>query len=81
MNWFDFLFGPLDKRVCLYFLILSMLALVGGVFMLISQVTFAFANKKVNMAIVAGGVFVLFNLFLAYLVNRVMYNICERSLG
>ncbi len=75
-------FGPLDKSACLYFLIVSVIFFVGLVFLFISQLLFVVKNyNRLDLRIITAGVLILFNIFLAYFVNRIFYNMCTRSLA
>lgn len=75
-------FGPLDKTNCVYFLIISVIffillviSIFGNLFILIKD------YKKMDFKTVTGGVVMAFNIFLAYFVNRLLYNMCTRSLA
>jgi hypothetical protein len=75
-------FGPLDKSACLYFLIVSVIFFVGLVFLFISQLLFVVKNyNRLDLRIITAGVLILFNIFLAYFVNRIFYNMCTGSLA
>jgi hypothetical protein len=75
-------FGPLDKTACIYFLIVSVIFFVGLVFLFISEILFLMKNyNRVDLRMITVGVLVLFNLFLAYFINRMFYNMCTRSLA
>jgi hypothetical protein len=75
-------FGPLDKTACLYFLIVSVIFFIGLVFLFISEILFLMKNySRVDLRMMTIGVLVLFNLFLAYFINRMFYNMCTRSLA
>lgn len=75
-------FGPLDKKNCVYFLIISVIFFVllvvsifGNFFILIKD------YKKLDFKTVTGGVLMLFNIFIAYFVNRLLYSMCNKSLA
>jgi len=75
-------FGPLDKSACVYFLIVSIIFFVGLVFLFISEILFLMKNySRIDLRMMTVGVLVLFNLFLAYFINRMFYNMCTRSLA
>jgi hypothetical protein len=75
-------FGPLDKSACVYFLIISVIFFIGLVFLLISELLFVVKNyNRLDLRMVTAGVLILFNIFLAYFVNRMFYNMCTRSLA
>lgn len=75
-------FGPLDKGSCVYFLILSMIFFFGLLIMLGGEIYHVVKNyKKLNFKLVSNGLIVLFNIFLAYFVNRLLYTMCNKSLA
>jgi len=76
------LLGPLDKRACLYFYILSaiflfffILLILGGIIHLVKK------RGQVNYVTVLQAVVLVFNSFLAYFINRLFYSMCARSLA
>jgi hypothetical protein len=75
-------FGPLDKSSCLYFLIVTVIFFVALVSVLITEILYMIKNyNKLNFRMVSGGILILFNIFLAYFVNRLMYSMCVKSLA
>jgi|688.fasta_scaffold716922_2 hypothetical protein len=74
-------FGPLGKEYCTYFYVLSV---IFGFTFLFSAVSIAYFivmhHKKVDASFVINSFFVLFNSFLAYLVNRIMNTMCVKTL-
>ena len=75
-------FGPLDKSNCVYFLIISaiffvllVISIFGNLFILIKD------YKKLDLKTVTGGLVMVFNIFLAYFVNRLLYGMCIKSLA
>ena len=75
-------FGPLDKSACVYFLIVSVIFFIGLVFLFISELLFVVKNyNRLDLRTITGGVLILFNIFLAYFVNRIFYSMCTRSLA
>ena len=75
-------FGPLDKSSCLYFLILTVIFFIGLVSVLITEILYIIQNyNKLNFRMASAGVVILFNIFLAYFVNRLMYSMCVKSLA
>jgi hypothetical protein len=75
-------FGPLDKSSCVYFLIISVIffilllvAIFGNIFWIIKK------YKNVDFKMISGGVVMMFNVFLAYFVNRLLFTICTKSLA
>lgn len=79
MNTF---FGPLDKNVCVYFLVLSMIFFYTLILVLGMEVFFAVRHfKEIDFRVATNGVLLLFNIFIAYFVNRVFYNMCNRTMA
>lgn len=75
-------FSPLDKSSCLYFLIISIIFFVILIITLLTQLMFIFKNfKQLNFRNISNGVLLLFNVFLAYFVNRLLYTMCSKSLA
>ena len=75
-------FGPLDKQSCIYFLLLSMIFFAVLIFTILSEVVFIFKNfEKINFRTVSTGVLLIFNSFIAYFVNRLLYTMCSKSLA
>jgi hypothetical protein len=78
----SFFFGPLDKSACIYFFLISAVFLMSFLLLLGSEIIYLLTNSgKLNIRIVATGVMMLFNAFLAYFVNRLLYTICSKSLA
>jgi len=74
------LFGPIAKDYCLYFYILSVIAAVNFVLFVIGMIFYGMKKKVdssffVIMIIYSGGI------LLHYLQNRLLYNMCQTSLG
>jgi hypothetical protein len=75
-------FGPLDKTNCVYFLIICAIFFILLVFSLFANILWVIKNyKQLNFRIFTGGVLMLFNLFIAYFVNRLLYSMCNKSLA
>lgn len=75
-------FTPLDKGACAYFLIISMIFFVALVLVFLAEVLFVFKNyKELNFKLFTNGVLMLFNIFIAYFVNRLLYSMCSKSLA
>lgn len=75
-------FGPLNKESCVYFLILSMIFFAVLVFAIITEIVFIFKHfNSLNFRIITSGILLLFNAFIAYFVNRLLYTICSKSLS
>lgn len=81
-NLMQTFFGPLDKGSCVYFLIICGLFFISLVIILFSEILFAIKNfGKLNFKVVSNGILILFNIFLAYFVNRLLYTMCTKSLA
>lgn len=73
-------FGPLSEDYCTYFLIVSAMFLVVFIIMFLAEVRYVILNyNKLNFRVLFSGILILFNVFLAYLMNRLFYTMCIRS--
>lgn len=73
-------FGPLTKGTCVYFLFLSMLFFFALIFTIIGEVIFLVKNyKTINYRVFVSGVLLLFNSFIAYFANRLLYTMCTEN--
>jgi len=82
MTDFMSFFGPLDKSACVYFLIISVIFFIGLLLLLGSEIIYVLQNfNKLNFRVISTGVIILFNMFIAYFVNRLLYTICNKSLA
>ena len=80
-NFMNEYFGPLGKEYCTYFYVLSIIFGVTFVLSAISIASFiVLHHKKVDAMFIVNSFFILFNSFLAYLVNRIMNTMCIKSL-
>jgi hypothetical protein len=76
------IFGPLDKRACVYFLIISVLFFISLILLLTTEVFYILKNfDKLNFRIISSGIIILFNVFIAYFVNRLLYTMCNKTLA
>ena len=74
-------FGPLGKEYCTYFYVLSIIFGITFVFSAISIASVVIMNrKKIDTMFIINSFFILFNTFLAYLVNRLMNTMCVKTL-
>jgi len=79
---FASIYGPLDKQACMYFSILTILFFIALIFALLAELFYLVKNyKNVTGRHVVNGILILFNMFIAYFVNRLLYNMCSRSLA
>jgi hypothetical protein len=75
-------FGPLDKSSCRYFLILTIFFFFALVFTLFSEIIFLFKNfKQLNLRVFSSAILIVFNLFIAYFANRLLYTMCSKTLA
>jgi hypothetical protein len=75
------LFGPLNKEWCNYFLFLSMFMYVVFVIAVFTEIFFLFRHyRTLDFKMIINGIFLLVNAFLAYMVNRLFYTMCVKSL-
>ena len=75
-------FGPLDKESCIYFLFLSIVFFVILIFTIIGEIYFLIKRyNQLNFRVFTSGVLLLFNSFIAYFVNRLLYTMCSKSLA
>jgi len=82
LTTFSDFFGPLDKSSCVYFLIVSVMFFVGLIILFLNEIYFVFTNfSKLNFILISNGIIILFNVFLAYFVNRLLYTMCTISLA
>jgi hypothetical protein len=74
-------FSPLDKSACVYFFIITMIFFVLLVIALGTEILYLIKHfKDLNIKIISNGIILLFNIFLAYFVNRLLYSMCVKSL-
>ena len=75
-------FGPLDKGSCVYFLVISVIFFIALVILLGNEIIYIIQNiGKLNMRLVTNGFIIIFNVFVAYFVNRLLYTMCNKSLA
>jgi hypothetical protein len=75
-------FGPLDKQSCVYFLFLAMIFFAILIFTIIAEALFIIKRyKELDFRVFTSGVLLLFNSFIAYFVNRLLYTMCTKSLA
>jgi len=74
-------FGPLDKRMCAYFLIISVIFFISLILLLGTELIYIFKNfGRLNFRTISSGLIILFNIFIAYFVNRLLYTMCNKTL-
>ena len=75
-------FGPLDKGSCVYFLFITMFFFAMLIFTIIGEILFLVKRyNQLNFRVFTNGLLLLFNAFLAYFVNRLLYSMCTKSLA
>ena len=79
MSDFNSLFGPLDKKYCLYFYILSLMGMILLLITIFTALYIGLSEKKdgvfyYQMVLVSMG----YGIF--YFQNRLLYNMCSKSL-
>ncbi len=74
-------FGPLDKSACVYFLIISVLFFISLIILLATELLYIVKNiNKLNFRAITSGLIIVFNVFIAYFVNRLLYTMCNKTL-
>lgn len=74
-------FGPLDKNACVYFLIIAVVFFISLILILIHEIFYIIQNyNKLNFKMLIKSFFALFNTFVGYFINRLLYNMCMKSL-
>lgn len=76
------LLGPLNSRACIYFYILAALFLIALILTLFSLIIFLIQKpKEINFKVAMHSLVLLFNIFIAYFINRLLYTMCTKTLG
>jgi len=74
--------GPLDKQACIYFFAMTMLFFVILVVTFVAEMFILFKNfNHITRMNIISGLLILFNIFIAYFVNRLLYTMCNKSLA
>jgi hypothetical protein len=77
----DMFFGPLNKDMCFYFMIVGFIALFFlGMTILGFLGYLVFNFKKINTMMIMNLFVMSISYFVAYLVNRIMYTMCVKTL-
>ena len=71
--------GPISSKYCVYFYILSVLAIVFFVIVL-GTIMWAFVTKKIKLSYVFISALYSVQFLLIYLQNRLLYNMCINSI-
>jgi hypothetical protein len=76
------IYGPLDKSSCVYFLVLTVFFFIALVLGLIGHIIVIIKDRKLlKFSNIIGGIYMLFSIFVAYFVNRLLYTMCNKSLA
>jgi hypothetical protein len=79
---FSSIYGPLDKQACVYFMFLTVVFFIILVLTLLSEVFFLIKNyKNITRGNIVTGILMSINIFIVYFVNRLLYNMCVKSLA
>ena len=74
--------GPLDKQACVYFFFWTILFFVILIVAFVAELFVLFRDfKHLSRVNILGGILMLFNIFLAYFINRLLYTMCNKSLA
>jgi hypothetical protein len=73
-------FGPLDKNGCVYFFFIMIFFFVMFIILLLGELYFIVRNYKYITfnTLYQGGYSYLFNIFLIYLTNRILFTMCTK---
>jgi hypothetical protein len=73
-------FGPVDEIYCTYFLIISMIFLIVFIIMFLAEIRYIMLNyNRLNYKILFSGIAILFNIFIVYFMNRMLYTMCVKT--
>ena len=74
------IFGPLDRKYCMYFYYLSVFGLLLLVFLIISSLFIGLTNNKLGAVFGYQMVMVALGYAIFYFQNRLLYSMCVNSL-
>jgi hypothetical protein len=81
-NLSNSIFGPLDKKSCVYFFAWTIFFFIMLLFAFVGLLIHMFKDyKKFDKMHFINLIVMFFNLFLAYFVNRLLYTMCNKSLA
>lgn len=81
-NFMSAYFGPLDKSSCVYFLIMTIVFFIALIILFLNEIRYLIMNlNKLDSRKLTSGIIILFNIFLAYFVNRLLYTMCTKTLA
>jgi len=73
------LVGPIDKKYCFYFYLLSVIAVFFFAIVIVG-IVYTGITKKMGLSFYALSVLYSFQFLLVYLQNRLLYNMCVNSI-
>ena len=76
----DYLFGPLDKKYCAYFYYLSVIGYILMLVVLVSLVAMLLMDKKTDIKMVMGSIYLILLYFLVYFQSRLLNTVCMSSM-
>ena len=80
-KFMKYYFGPLNKEYCFYFYFMSILFFIALLLCILGILTTMFYTPKlINFMFVLNSFLLLFNVFVAYFVNRLLNTMCVASL-
>ncbi len=81
MQFLDSLVGPLHQNYCYYFYVLALIFLVTFLAAFIGCLSLVFQKKRVSVQNMWFCLLSTLNSLIAYLVSRLMYNMCRNSIN
>jgi len=78
---FNYFFGPVDKIYCNLYLIFTITSLLVLIWVFSMEIYLIIKNRKaLKFSMVRNGVLLLVNMFVVYILNRIMYNMCMKTM-
>ena len=81
MKFLDSLVGPLHQNYCYYFYVLAIIFLITFLAAVFGCVALLFKKKRPSMQTMSNCLLATVNALIAYLVARLMYNMCRNSVN
>ena len=81
MPFLDSLVGPLHQNYCYYFYVLALIFLLTFLAAFIGCLSLVFQKKRVSVQNMWFCLLSTLNSLIAYLVSRLMYNMCRNSIN
>ena len=80
-SFMDTYFGPLPREYCMYFYYMAVIFGFLFAFNVAGLAIFAVTSfRRVNSRLMFNAFVILLNLFLAYIVNRLLYTMCVKAI-